>query len=63
MIKLAGPAAMADIAYMKPFGLKPTEALLRAPGSISARGAAPITQALTPDDLERQEYLNRLFSK
>ena len=63
MIKLAGPAAMADIAYMKPFGLKPTEALLRAPGSISARGAAPITQALTPDDIERQEYLNRLFSK
>ncbi len=60
-LKLLGPAAAADIAYMKPFGLKPTEALLRAPGSIAARGAAPITQAPIPDDLERQEYLNRLL--
>jgi len=59
--KLLGPAAMADIAYMKPFGLKPTEALLRAPGSIAARGAAPITQALTPDDLERKKYLDSLL--
>ena len=60
-LKLLGPAAAADIAYMKPFGLKPTEALLRAPGSIAARGAAPITQAPIPDDLERKKYLESLL--
>ena len=60
-VKLLGPAAAADIAYMKPFGLKPTEALLRAPGSIAARGAAPITQAPIPDDLERKKYLESLL--
>ena len=61
LAKLFGPAAVADIAYMKPFGLKPTEALLRAPGSIAARGAAPITQAPIPDDLERKKYLESLL--
>ena len=60
-VKLLGPAAAADIAYMKPFGLKPTEALLRAPGSIAARGASPITQAPIPDDLERKKYLESLL--
>ena len=33
LLKLLGPATVADIAYMKPLGLKPTEAALRAPGS------------------------------
>lgn len=61
LLKLLGPATVADIAYMKPFGLKPTEAALRAPGSLLRRGAAPITQAPIQDDLERKKYLESLM--